>query len=97
MRRRPLVTELHRRAEPARDELGAHHAGGPPKHDCDIADTDSYEKWIEAGGQDAMMRANAKWKETLRACEPPPLDPSVDEALGECMARKKSSMPDVWH
>ena len=66
-------------------------------HECEIADTDSYENWSEAGGKDSMMRANAKWKETLRACEPPPLDVSVDEALKEFMARKKASMPDVWH
>ena len=36
-----------------------------------------------------MMRANAKWKETLRAYEPPPLDVAVDEALKEFMARKR--------
>ena len=66
-------------------------------HECEIADTDSYENWSEAGGKDSMMRANAKWKGTLRACEPPPLDVSVDEALKEFMARKKASMPDVWH
>ena len=33
----------------------------------------------------------------LRAYEPPPLDASVDEALKEFMARKKASMPDIWH
>ena len=66
-------------------------------HECEIADTDSYENWCEAGGKDSMMRANAKWKETLRAYEPPPLDVAVDEALKEFMARKKASMPDIWH
>ena len=66
-------------------------------HECEIADTDSWENWIEAGGKDSMVRANARWKETLRAYEPPPLDASVDEALGEFMARKKASMPDIWH
>ena len=44
-----------------------------------------------------MVRANARWKKTLRVCEPPPLDVSVDEALKEFMARKKASMPDIWH
>ena len=66
-------------------------------HECEIADTGSYESWCEAGSKDSMMRANAKWKETLWAYEPPPLDPSVDEALREFMARKKASMPDIWH
>ena len=66
-------------------------------NDCEIADTDSYENWSDAGRKDSMMRANAKWKEILHACEPPPLDPGVDEALEEFMARKKASMPDIRH
>ena len=66
-------------------------------HECEIADTDSYENWRDAGSRDSMMRANAKWKEILRACESPPLDASVDEGLREFMARKKTSMPDIWH
>ena len=66
-------------------------------HECEIADTDSYENWIDAGGKDSMARANAKWKATLRDYHPPPLDASVDEALKEFMARKKASMPDLRH
>ena len=63
----------------------------------EIADTDSYENWMDAGGKDSAMRANAKWKETLRVYEPPPLDAATDEALREYMARRKASMPDIWH
>ena len=66
-------------------------------HQCELADTDSYENWIDAGGKDSMSRANAKWKATLRTCETPPLDEALDEALREYMARKKASMPDIWH
>ena len=66
-------------------------------HECEIADTDSYENWMDAGGKDSTMRANAKWKETLRVYEPPLLDAATDEALREYMARKKASMPDIWH
>ena len=66
-------------------------------HECEIADTDSYEIWVDAGGKDSTMRANAKWKETLRIYEPPPLDAATDEALREYMARRKESMPDIWH
>ena len=64
-------------------------------HACDLADTDFYENRIEAGGKGSMARANARWTEILRVYEPPPLDPSVDEALGEVMAGKKAS--DIWH
>ena len=66
-------------------------------HECEIADTDSYENRCEAGGKDSMMRANAEWKEILHAYEPPPLDASVDEGLDEFMARKKAPMPDIRH
>ena len=52
---------------------------------------------VKPAGKNSMTRANAKWKETLRAYESPPLDVAVDEALKEFMARKKASMPDIWH
>ena len=32
-------------------------------HECEIADTDSYENWIDAGGKDSMVRANAQVEE----------------------------------
>ena len=66
-------------------------------HECELADTDSFENWSDAGQKDSIMRANAKWKETLRNYEPPPFDPAIDEALKEFMAKKKASMPDIWH
>ena len=33
----------------------------------------------------------------LRDYEAPPLDPGIDEALQDFMARKKETMPDIWH
>ena len=66
-------------------------------HECEIPETNSCENWIEAGRRDSLMRANAKWNETLRTCEPPPLDPSVDEALEAFMGKGKPSMPEIRH
>ncbi len=66
-------------------------------HECELADTDSFENWSDAGRKDSIMRANTKWKETLRNYEPPPFDVAIDEALKEFMAKKKASMPDIWH
>ena len=63
----------------------------------DLADTASYEQWTEAGGQDLERRANRRWKEMLEGDEAPPLDPAIDEALQDYMARKKSAAPDQWH
>jgi trimethylamine--corrinoid protein Co-methyltransferase len=60
----------------------------------EIADNNSYEQWLEDGGQDAAQRANAIWKRMLREYEAPPIDPGVDEALIEFIARRKASFPD---
>ena len=33
----------------------------------------------------------------LAGYQAPPLDPAIDEALKDFMARKKSAVPDEWH
>jgi trimethylamine---corrinoid protein Co-methyltransferase len=60
----------------------------------DVADNNSYEQWQEDGSLDAAQRANKIWKRTLAEYEAPPLDPAIDEALLEFIARRKASMPD---
>ena len=40
------------------------------------------------------QRANALWKRLLREYEAPPIDPGVDEALTEFIAKKKAAVPD---
>jgi trimethylamine--corrinoid protein Co-methyltransferase len=60
----------------------------------EIADNNSYEQWLEDGGKDAAIRANAIWKRMLAEYEAPPIDPGVDEALNEFIARRKASFPD---
>ncbi len=60
----------------------------------EIADNNSYEQWQEDGSLDAAQRANAIWKRQLREYEAPPLDPAIDEALLDFIARTKASMPD---
>ncbi len=41
-------------------------------------------------------RANAIWKRMLADYEALPIDPAVDEALKEFVAKKKASMPDAF-
>jgi trimethylamine--corrinoid protein Co-methyltransferase len=60
----------------------------------EIADNNSFEQWLEDGSLDAAARANAIWKRMLREYEAPPIDPGVDEALQEFIAKRKASMPD---
>jgi trimethylamine---corrinoid protein Co-methyltransferase len=60
----------------------------------EIADNNSFEQWLEDGSLDAPQRANAIWKRTLAEYEAPPIDPAIDEALIDFIARRKASMPD---
>ena len=43
------------------------------------------------------VRANAMWKKMLADYQQPALDPGIDEALKEFIAKKKASMPDATH
>lgn len=60
----------------------------------EVADNNSFEQWLEGGSLDAAQRANAIWKRMLAEYEQPPLDPGVDEALREFVARRKAAEPD---
>jgi trimethylamine--corrinoid protein Co-methyltransferase len=59
-----------------------------------IADNNSYEQWQAEGSLDLAQRANALWKRQLAEYVPPPLDPAVDEALLDYIARRKAAAPD---
>ncbi len=62
----------------------------------EIADNNSFEKWQEDGSLDAAQRANGVWKKMLAEYQAPEIDPGVDEALLDFIARKKASMPDAF-
>ena len=61
----------------------------------EIADNNSYEQWLEGGELDARARAHRLWKKMLAEYEAPVIDPAVDEALRDFVARRKASMPDA--
>lgn len=61
----------------------------------ELPDNNSYEQWAAEGSQDAATRANANWKARLEHYEDPGLDPAIDEALCDYIARRKSEQPDV--
>lgn len=62
-----------------------------------IAEAGSYETWAERGRRTAEERANDRWKQMLANYEPPPIDPAIDEALKDFVARRKAAMPDEWY
>ena len=66
-------------------------------HRSDLADTQAYENWLDNGATDATTRANAAWKKILKETEPPPIDPGIDDGLKDMIARKKETLPDIWH
>jgi trimethylamine--corrinoid protein Co-methyltransferase len=59
-----------------------------------LADNNSYEQWLDEGSLEAPQRANAIWKRMLAEYEAPPIDPAIDEALLDFVARRKAAFPD---
>jgi trimethylamine--corrinoid protein Co-methyltransferase len=59
-----------------------------------LADNNSFEQWQAEGSLDMAQRANVLWKRQLAEYVPPPLDPAVDEALLDYIARRKAAAPD---
>jgi trimethylamine--corrinoid protein Co-methyltransferase len=49
----------------------------------------NFESWQEAGGLDAARRANGIWKKLLAEYQRPALDPAIEEALTDYVARRK--------
>jgi trimethylamine--corrinoid protein Co-methyltransferase len=60
-----------------------------------VADNNSFEQWEADGSLDAAKRANGIWKRMLNEYEAPAIDPGVDEALLDYMARRKSEESDA--
>ena len=62
-----------------------------------LADNNSVEQWEADGRLDMAQRANRRWKAMLAEYRQPALDPGVDEALKDFIARKKAATPDATH
>ncbi len=58
------------------------------------ADNNSFEQWTEESARETTQRASAVWKSMLASYEAPPIDPAVDEALLDYIARRRASFPD---
>jgi len=65
--------------------------------DSALNDDQPFETWYEQGGNDYASRANQRWKDLLAQYEAPPLDPGIDEALRDFVARRKAALPDAWY
>jgi len=61
-----------------------------------VADNNSFEQWRDEGMKARARAPLSAAKKTLAEYEPPPLDPGIDEALADFVARRKAQLPDEW-
>lgn len=98
--RESLAEAAFREAGPGETFLGTQHTLANFEAACPssrLADDQSYEAWLEQGGKTQEERAHCLWQRQLAAYEPPAIDPAVDEALKDFMARKKRAVEDAWY
>ncbi len=62
----------------------------------ELFDYKPYETWAEEGSRDTVALARARVEKLLNDYQKPAMDPGVEEALTEFVARKKASMPDAF-
>ena len=95
-----LGKAAYRQAGPGENFFGTAHTLEHFKkanYQSDLADNHSFEFWFENGREDIERRANRRWKEMLAQYQQPDMDPAIDEALLEFIARKKSATADEWY
>jgi len=54
-----------------------------------VSTRQNFENWQESGSLDTAHRANVLWKRMLAEYQRPPMDPAVEEALNDYVARRK--------
>jgi trimethylamine--corrinoid protein Co-methyltransferase len=92
-----LALEAVREVGPGGHYLGCAHTQRNFKtafYTSPLADNNSYEQWEIEGARDASRRAIERARQMLASYEPPPLDPSIDEALQDFIARRKAVLPE---
>ena len=92
-----LALEAVREVGPGGHYLGCAHTQRNFKtafYTSNIADNNSFEQWEAEGARDANQRAAERARKLLAQYEAPPLDPGIDEALKDFIARKKAGLPD---
>jgi trimethylamine--corrinoid protein Co-methyltransferase len=57
-----------------------------------LSDWSNFENWRDAGAKDATRRAHEIWKRLKEQYAPPPLEPSVAEALDAFVAKRRQEI-----
>ncbi len=95
-----LALDAYREAGTGTNFLGVGHTMRHYKtanYRADLSDAKPFERWIEEGSRDMQQRALTRWKQMLSDYQAPPIDPGVDDALLDFVARKKASVKDAWY
>ena len=95
-----LAADAYREAGPGGAYLGSVHTlthFETANYLSDLADTASFEQWMDDGRLDLEQRSHRRWHQMLDDYQAPPIDPAIDEALLDFVARKKAALPDQWH
>ncbi len=90
-----LAMESIRTVEPGGHHLGTDHTMRNMRtafYSAELFDYNSAEQWEAEGSQDAMQRANLKYKAMLKGYQQPALDEAVDSALMEFIAKRKQEI-----
>jgi trimethylamine--corrinoid protein Co-methyltransferase len=88
--------EAIREVGPGQHHLGSNHTLKNYEtafYHSSVADNNSFEQWESEGAQDAVSRANSLCKEMLQRYQLPQIDPAIDEALLEFIAKRKAELP----
>jgi trimethylamine---corrinoid protein Co-methyltransferase len=62
-----------------------------------LSNWDNHDTWLERGSPEAYGRANAIWKAMLAEYRQPPIEPAIDEALRDHVARRKRELAGRRH
>jgi trimethylamine--corrinoid protein Co-methyltransferase len=95
-----LGRQAYRDVEPAGHFLGSAHTMANYQtafYDAVMSDSESCEQWEERGSKETAQRAFERWNRLLADYRAPEIDPAVDEALRDYVARKKAAMDDAWY
>jgi len=95
-----LARDAYEEVEPSGHFLGCAHTLRNYEtafYDAVMSDSENVESWEERGAKDAQQRAFERWQKMLQDYEAPPIDPAVDEALRDFVARRKDELPDAWY
>jgi len=90
-----LAMESIRSVPPGGHHLGTEHTMRHFRtgfYRAELFDYNSDEQWKINGAKDAYQRANEKYKELLGDYEAPELDPGIEEALRDFMAKREAEL-----